>query len=110
MKHIIYKSLPLVAFFMIATMPLFAQNCNPNVPIDGGLSALLVAGAENMTMVPHLVYGSRFGTKYGALKTQDLLLDTLSDKHVQTPTYPAHTALHPPKHQLGLRVQLEPPA
>ncbi len=45
MKHIIYKSLPLVAFFMIATMPLFAQNCNPNVPIDGGLSALLVAGA-----------------------------------------------------------------
>jgi acetyl-CoA acyltransferase 2 len=47
--------------------------------------ALLVAGAENMTMVPHLVYGSRFGTKYGALKTQDLLLDTLFDKHVQTP-------------------------
>lgn len=30
---------------MIASMPLFAQNCNPNVPIDGGLSALLVAGA-----------------------------------------------------------------
>ncbi len=48
-------------------------------------NALLVAGAENMTMVPHLVYGSRFGTKYGALKTQDLLLDTLYDKHVQTP-------------------------
>jgi acetyl-CoA C-acetyltransferase/acetyl-CoA acyltransferase 2 len=47
--------------------------------------AILVAGAENMTMVPHLVYGSRFGTKYGALKTQDLLLDTLTDKHVQTP-------------------------
>lgn len=47
--------------------------------------AILVAGAENMTMVPHLVYGSRFGTKYGALKTQDLLLDTLYDKHVQTP-------------------------
>ena len=48
-------------------------------------SAVLVAGAENMSMVPHLVYGSRFGTKYGALKTQDLLLDTLTDKHVQTP-------------------------
>ncbi len=47
--------------------------------------AILVAGAENMSMVPHLVYGSRFGTKYGALKTQDLLLDTLTDKHVQTP-------------------------
>lgn len=48
-------------------------------------NAVLVAGAENMSMVPHLVYGSRFGTKYGALKTQDLLLDTLTDKHVQTP-------------------------
>jgi acetyl-CoA acyltransferase 2 len=47
--------------------------------------AILVAGAENMTMVPHLVYGGRFGTKYGPLKTQDLLLDTLSDKHIQTP-------------------------
>jgi acetyl-CoA acyltransferase 2 len=47
--------------------------------------AILVAGAENMSMVPHLVYGSRFGTKYGPLKTQDFLLDTLSDKHIQTP-------------------------
>lgn len=47
--------------------------------------ALLIAGAENMTMVPHLTYGGRFGTKYGALKTQDLLLDTLFDKHVQLP-------------------------
>lgn len=47
--------------------------------------AILVAGAENMTMVPHLVYGSRFGTKYGALTTKDLLLDTLTDKFIQTP-------------------------
>ncbi len=47
--------------------------------------AVLVAGAENMTMVPHLIYGSRFGTKYGALKTQDLLLDTLYDKHAGIP-------------------------
>src|SRR5665648_496423 len=30
--------------------------------------ALLIAGAENMSMVPHLTYGARFGTKYGALK------------------------------------------
>src|SRR5687768_2789803 len=42
---------------------------------------LLLAGAENMTMVPHLTYGARFGTKYGPLKNQDLLLDTLYDKH-----------------------------
>jgi acetyl-CoA C-acetyltransferase/acetyl-CoA acyltransferase 2 len=47
--------------------------------------ALLVAGAENMTMVPHLTYGARFGTKYGALRSQDLLLDTLYDKHIQLP-------------------------
>lgn len=47
--------------------------------------AILVAGAENMTMVPHLTYGARFGTKYGALRTQDLLLDTLYDKHAQIP-------------------------
>ncbi len=52
---------------------------------SGEAQAMLIAGAENLTMVPHLVYGSRFGTKYGALKTQDLLLDTLTDKHVQTP-------------------------
>jgi acetyl-CoA acyltransferase 2 len=51
----------------------------------GEASAILTAGAENLSMAPHLVYGSRFGTKYGSLKTQDLLLDTLSDKHIQTP-------------------------
>lgn len=44
---------------------------------------LLLAGAENMSMVPHLTYGARFGTKYGPLKNQDLLLDTLYDKHAQ---------------------------
>jgi acetyl-CoA acyltransferase 2 len=47
--------------------------------------AILIGGAENMTMAPHLTYGARFGTKYGGLKSQDLLLDTLSDKHVQLP-------------------------
>lgn len=46
---------------------------------------ILVSGAENMTMAPHLTYGARFGTKYGGLKSQDLLLDTLYDKHVQLP-------------------------
>lgn len=51
----------------------------------GEAQSLLVAGAENMSMAPHLTYGARFGTKYGSLKSQDLLLDTLTDKHVQTP-------------------------
>jgi acetyl-CoA C-acetyltransferase/acetyl-CoA acyltransferase 2 len=47
--------------------------------------ALLIAGAENMSMAPHLTYGARFGTKYGPLGQKDLLLDTLTDKHVQLP-------------------------
>lgn len=47
--------------------------------------AVLLAGAENMSMVPHLTYGARFGTKYGGLKSHDLLLDTLFDKYVQLP-------------------------
>lgn len=46
----------------------------------GEANSVLCCGAENMTMIPHLVYGSRFGTKYGALKTVDMLLDTLTDK------------------------------
>lgn len=47
--------------------------------------AILVGGAENMTMTPHLTYGARFGTKYGGLGSKDLLLDTLYDKHAQMP-------------------------
>lgn len=45
--------------------------------------ALLIAGAETLSMAPHLTYGARFGTKYGPLKSKDLLLDTLSDQHTQ---------------------------
>ena len=45
MKAILFRSLPLIALFTVIAAPLFAQNCNPNIPIDGGLSALLVAGA-----------------------------------------------------------------
>jgi len=42
-------------------------------------------GVENMSLTPHLLYGARFGTKYGAPKTQDLLLDALTDLNCQTP-------------------------
>jgi acetyl-CoA acyltransferase 2 len=51
----------------------------------GEASCVLAAGTENMSMVPHLVYGSRFGTKYGALKTVDMLLDALTDQYAETP-------------------------
>lgn len=46
---------------------------------------ILAAGTENMSMVPHLVYGGRFGTKYGQLKNVDMLLDALTDQYAQTP-------------------------
>lgn len=46
---------------------------------------ILSAGTENMSMVPHLTYGSRFGTKYGSLKSVDMLLDALTDQFSQTP-------------------------
>ncbi|MFM7015975.1 MAG: PID-CTERM protein-sorting domain-containing protein [Bacteroidota bacterium] len=45
MKNKFLATLPVTALIVFATSPLFAQSCNPNVPIDGGLSALLVAGA-----------------------------------------------------------------
>ena len=46
---------------------------------------ILISGAENLSMAPHLTYGARFGTKYGSLASKDLLLDTLYDKHADIP-------------------------
>ncbi len=51
----------------------------------GEAHCVLAAGTENMSMVPHLTYGSRFGTKYGSLKSVDMLLDALTDQYAQTP-------------------------
>ena len=51
----------------------------------GRANCVLASGTENMSMIPHLVYGSRFGTKYGPLKTVDMLLDALTDKYAGTP-------------------------
>lgn len=51
----------------------------------GEADCVLSAGAENMSMTPHLVYGSRFGTKFGSLKNVDMLLDSLTDKLSETP-------------------------
>ncbi|MFG1500588.1 thiolase family protein [Halobacteriovorax sp. XZX-3] len=48
-------------------------------------SCVLAGGTENMSMVPHLTYGSRFGTKYGSLKNVDMLLDALTDQHAGCP-------------------------
>lgn len=52
---------------------------------DEEAEVVLTAGAENMSMAPHLIYGSRFGTKYGSLQTRDMLLETLTDSRINTP-------------------------
>jgi len=51
----------------------------------GDAKLVLVAGSESMSMAPHMVYGGRFGTRYGALQTVDMLTDTLTDKLSNTP-------------------------
>lgn len=51
----------------------------------GEAEICLAGGTENMSLMPHLVYGSRFGTKYGSLQTVDMLLDTLTDKFTGIP-------------------------
>ncbi|MFG1487266.1 thiolase family protein [Halobacteriovorax sp. RZ-2] len=48
-------------------------------------NCVLAGGTENMSMVPHLTYGARFGTKYGSLKNVDMLLDALTDQHAGCP-------------------------
>ncbi len=45
MKKTFYKALPLMVVIVMFALPLLAQKSNPNVPIDGGLSLLLAAGA-----------------------------------------------------------------
>ncbi|MCP4913942.1 MAG: thiolase family protein [Oligoflexia bacterium] len=47
--------------------------------------AIVAAGTENMSIVPHLTYGGRFGTKYGSLKNVDMLLDALTDQYAGCP-------------------------
>jgi acetyl-CoA acyltransferase 2 len=51
----------------------------------GEYSCVMAAGVENMSMVPHLTYGGRFGTKYGQLSSVDMLLDALTDKYAGLP-------------------------
>ncbi len=51
----------------------------------GEANLVLAGGTENMSMVPHLTYGARFGTKYGSLKNVDMLLDALTDQYAGIP-------------------------
>jgi biotin transporter BioY len=45
MKKTFYKALPLLVVIVMFALPVLAQKSNPKVPIDGGLSVLLAAGA-----------------------------------------------------------------
>jgi len=45
MKKTLFNALPLVVCMVMFALPLLAQKSNPNIPIDGGLSLLLAAGA-----------------------------------------------------------------
>ena len=45
MKKTYIKALHLLVVIVMFALPLLAQKSNPNVPIDGGLSLLLAAGA-----------------------------------------------------------------
>lgn len=51
----------------------------------GEAHGVLACGAENMSLAPHLIYGGRFGTKYGPLKTVDMLMDSLTDQYAGCP-------------------------
>jgi acetyl-CoA acyltransferase 2 len=56
-----------------------------NMVRRGDANAVIAAGTENMSMSPHLVYGGRFGTRFGPLKTVDMLMDSLTDSYVNCP-------------------------
>ncbi len=52
---------------------------------SGEAQTIICAGTENMSLIPHLTYGARFGQKYGSLKSVDMLLDSLTDQYSQMP-------------------------
>jgi len=47
----------------------------------GEANLVLAGGTENMSLTPHLTYGTRFGTRFGNFQVVDMLLDSLTDKH-----------------------------
>lgn len=54
--------------------------------LTGQASCVLVGGAENMSMAPHVAYGLREGAKFGRPpKLQDLLWECLTDTYTSLP-------------------------
>jgi acetyl-CoA C-acetyltransferase/acetyl-CoA acyltransferase 2 len=53
--------------------------------LRGEAECVLVAGSENMSMIPHLTYGTRFGTRFNSFQVVDMLMESLNDKYCNTP-------------------------
>lgn len=45
----------------------------------GEAEVVLATGSENMSLAPHLTYGTRFGTRFEGFKVVDMLMDALTD-------------------------------
>ena len=66
---ILYVSTPFLPTFFI--LYLFTSR--------GEADCVLAVGSENMSLAPHLTYGTRFGTRYEGFKVVDMLMDALTD-------------------------------
>jgi acetyl-CoA C-acetyltransferase/acetyl-CoA acyltransferase 2 len=51
----------------------------------GEADVVVACGAENMSLIPHLTYGTRFGSRLEPFKVVDMLMDSLTDAYCKTP-------------------------
>lgn len=49
--------------------------------LSGEADLVLAGGTENMTQIPHVIRGARFGTKYGEIVARDYLWESLNDDY-----------------------------
>eukprot|EP01123_Difflugia_compressa_P015800 TRINITY_DN912_c0_g1_i1.p1 TRINITY_DN912_c0_g1~~TRINITY_DN912_c0_g1_i1.p1 ORF type:complete len:416 (-),score=83.64 TRINITY_DN912_c0_g1_i1:135-1382(-) len=52
---------------------------------NGEADCVLTAGVENMSMIPHLTYGTRFGSRLESFKVVDFLMESLTDQYCKSP-------------------------
>lgn len=56
-----------------------------NMILRGDADVVLATGSENMSLAPHMTYGTRFGTRFEGFKVVDMLMDALTDAYCKTP-------------------------
>lgn len=56
-----------------------------NLIQSGEAHCVLATGSENMSLAPHLTYGTRFGSKHKAFTVVDMLWESLNDEYCGTP-------------------------